>query len=289
MSLWCTICGGSMSASGSQSPSEDQSSKQSYVFPDGKIIPNTVFVGGIDGRMDEYEIREYFSKFGAVKDVKIITDRAGLSKGYGFVSYHGEIDVDKIIASQMSFHGKKLKLGPAIRKHSVCSHIQPRPVVISNPAPPYPNMWNAPVSDPYVHHPPVYSPVTQYVQPCPYSNPPVLYPQQPGYFQVPPQWPNGDQRSFVFPQAFTWNYHGNESEMLFNESVPPEIYIHEQNLSPVSTSPQKKVDRGIQTLVSCLLTSDGRLQRSSISQDDYVKDRRVQYRRSRPVIKPTFD
>ncbi|KAM3913940.1 LOW QUALITY PROTEIN: deleted in azoospermia-like-A [Leptodactylus fuscus] len=186
-----------------------------YLLP--KVIKlYRVFVGGIDGRMDEYEIREYFSR-GAVQEVKIITDGAGPSKGYGFVSHHGEIDVDKIIDSQMSFHGKKLKLGPTIRKHSVCNHIQARPVVISNPAAQYPNTWTAPVSDSYVHHPPVYSPVTQYVQTCPYSNStPILYPQiavrcqQPGYYQVPPQWPNGDQRSFVFPQDFTWNYHGSE-------------------------------------------------------------------------------
>ncbi|KAG8573023.1 hypothetical protein GDO81_012251 [Engystomops pustulosus] len=247
--------------------------------------------------MDDFEIREYFSKFGAVKEVKIITDRTGVSKGYGFVSYYDDIDVESIINSQISFHGKKLKLGPAIRKHNVCTHVQPRPVVINNPAPQYPNMWNSPVPDPYVHHPPVFSPVTQYVQACPYSSSaPVLYPQipvgcqQPGYYQVPSQWPNGDQRSsFVFPQAFTWNYHGNESEIV-SEVVPTETYIQEPNISQVSSSPQKKVDRSIQTILSCLINGDGRLQRSFVAQDDYLKDRRVhQFKRTRTVVKPSID
>ncbi|XP_075683348.1 deleted in azoospermia-like isoform X2 [Rhinoderma darwinii] len=262
-----------MSASGCQSPpEEDQPANQGYVLPEGKIMPNTVFVGGIDVRMDDFEIKDFFSKFGAVKEVKIITDRTGVSKGYGFVSYYDDVDVQKIVDSQISFHGKKLKLGPAIRKQNACTYVQPRPVLISNSPSSYPNMWNAPVPEPFVQHPPVFSPMTQYVQTCPYSSSaPVLYQQIPlgcqqtGYYQVPPpppppqpHWPNGDQRSFLCPQAFTWNYHGNETETASSEIFSPETYIQDQNVSPVSTSPQK--------------------------------DRRVhQFRRSRPVFKPTFD
>ncbi|XP_073532676.1 deleted in azoospermia-like [Phyllobates terribilis] len=262
-------------------------------------MPNTVFVGGIDARMDEIEIKEYFSRFGVVKEVKIITDRSGVSKGYGFVSYYDDVDVQKIIDSQICFHGKKLKLGPAIRKQNVCTYIEPRPVVISNPMLHYPSMWNTNVPEPYVQQPPVFSPVAQYVQTLPYSSTtPVMYHQiplgcqQPGYYQVPPQWPNGDQRNFVFPQAFSWNYNGIETEMASssNEMLLPEAYIQEQNLSPVSTSPQKKVDRSIQTILSCLIHGDGRRPRSMFPQDDYLKDRRMhQLRRSRPFMKPTFD
>uniref|UniRef100_A0A452IAE0 RRM domain-containing protein n=1 Tax=Gopherus agassizii TaxID=38772 RepID=A0A452IAE0_9SAUR len=50
---------------------------QGYVLPEGKIMPNTVFVGGIDIRMDETEIRSFFARYGTVKEVKIITDRTG--------------------------------------------------------------------------------------------------------------------------------------------------------------------------------------------------------------------
>ncbi|XP_073406834.1 deleted in azoospermia-like isoform X2 [Dendrobates tinctorius] len=258
-----------MSSSACQSsPEEDQAANQGYVLPEGKIMPNTVFVGGIDVRMDEIEIKEYFSRFGAVKEVKIITDRSGVSKGYGFVSYYDDVDVQKIVDSQIFFHGKKLKLGPAIRKQNVGTYTQPRPVFISNPMPHCPNMWHTNVPEPYVQQPPVFSPVAQYVQTLPYSSTtPVMYHQiplgcqQPGYYQVPPQWPNGDQRSMAYPQAFSWNcHHGIEMEMAStsNDILLPETYIQEQNLSPVSTSPQK--------------------------------DRRVnQFRRSRPFMKPTFD
>ncbi|XP_077124981.1 deleted in azoospermia-like isoform X2 [Ranitomeya variabilis] len=308
-----------MSSSGCQSsPEENQTANQGYVLPEGKVIPNTVFVGGIDVKggspvswccrglrkislpMDEIEIKEYFTRFGAVKEVKIITDRSGVSKGYGFVSFHDDVDVQKIVDTQICFHGKKLKLGPAIRKQNMCTYIQPRPVVISNPMPHYPNLWNTNVPEPYGQQPPVFSPVAQYVQTLPYSSTtPVMYHQiplgcqQPGYYQVPPQWPNDDQRSMVYPQAFSWNYHhGIETEMASNsnEMLLPETYIPEQNLSPVSTSPQKKVDRSIQTILSCLIHGDGRRPRFMFPQEDYLKDRRMhQFRRSRPFMKPTFD
>ena len=32
--------------------------------------------------MDETEIRSFFTRYGSVKEVKIITDRTGVSKGY---------------------------------------------------------------------------------------------------------------------------------------------------------------------------------------------------------------
>nr|2XS2_A Chain A, DELETED IN AZOOSPERMIA-LIKE [Mus musculus] len=101
-------------------------------LPEGKIMPNTVFVGGIDVRMDETEIRSFFARYGSVKEVKIITDRTGVSKGYGFVSFYNDVDVQKIVESQINFHGKKLKLGPAIRKQNLSTyHVQPRPLIFN--------------------------------------------------------------------------------------------------------------------------------------------------------------
>ncbi|KAK2090286.1 hypothetical protein P7K49_031542 [Saguinus oedipus] len=62
--------------------SSSAATSQGYVLPEGKIMPNTVFVGGIDVRMDETEIRGFFARYGSVKEVKIITDRTGVSKGH---------------------------------------------------------------------------------------------------------------------------------------------------------------------------------------------------------------
>ncbi|KAM9294318.1 deleted in azoospermia-like [Gastrophryne carolinensis] len=173
-----------------RSQEEDQPS--GYVLPEGKLMPNTIFVGGIDLRIDQHEIKDFFSKYGAVKNVKIITDASGVSKGYGFVSFYDDVEVQKIVDSPISFHGKRLKLGPAIRKQSTCAHIQPRTLVLNSPTPQYPSVWTTPMTDSFVQPMPMFSPVTHYLQTCPYPNSPVMlqqYPlqyQQPGYAQMPP-------------------------------------------------------------------------------------------------------
>ncbi|NWT44646.1 DAZL protein, partial [Chroicocephalus maculipennis] len=180
---------------------------QGYVLPEGKIMPNTVFVGGIDIRMNEADIRSFFERFGTVKEVKIITDRTGVSKGYGFVSFLENVDVQKIVESQINFHGKKLKLGPAIRKQqNLCSYVHPRPLVFNPPAPQFHSVWGNQNTETYMQPPAVMSPVTQYVQTYPYSSPAVLIQQQvpvgyqPAYnYQVQPQWLAGEQRNYVMP------------------------------------------------------------------------------------------
>uniref|UniRef100_A0A8C3AHQ4 Deleted in azoospermia-like n=1 Tax=Cyclopterus lumpus TaxID=8103 RepID=A0A8C3AHQ4_CYCLU len=87
-----------------------------YVLPEGKLTPNALFVGGIDMKVDENEMRDFFARYGAVKEVKIITYRGGICKGYGFVYFNEDVNIQSIIEQQISFKGRKLKLGPAIMK-----------------------------------------------------------------------------------------------------------------------------------------------------------------------------
>ncbi|XP_035175714.1 deleted in azoospermia-like isoform X2 [Oxyura jamaicensis] len=255
---------------------------QGYVLPEGKIMPNTVFVGGIDIRMNEAEIRSYFERYGTVKEVKIITDRTGVSKGYGFVSFLDNVDVQKIVESQINFHGKKLKLGPAIRKQqNLCSYVQPRPLVFNPPAPQFHSVWSNQSTETYMQPPAVT---------YPYSSPTLLIQQQvpvgyqPAYnYQVQPQWVPGEQRNYIMPPVYTSvNYHYSEDpEFIQTERVVPEP----TQLS--SNSPQKKsVDRSIQTVVSCLFNPENRLRNTFVSQEDYFKERRAHhFRKGRAVLK----
>ncbi|XP_045913695.1 deleted in azoospermia-like isoform X3 [Micropterus dolomieu] len=87
-----------------------------YILPEGKLTPNALFVGGIDMKVDENEMRDFFARYGAVKEVKIITYRGGICKGYGFVYFSEDVNIQSIIEQQISFKGRKLKLGPAIMK-----------------------------------------------------------------------------------------------------------------------------------------------------------------------------
>ncbi|XP_016064755.1 PREDICTED: deleted in azoospermia-like [Miniopterus natalensis] len=273
--------------------SSSSTTSQGYVLPEGKIMPNTVFVGGIDVRMDETEIRSFFARYGSVKEVKIITDRTGVSKGYGFVSFYNDVDVQKIVESQINFHGKKLKLGPAIRKQNLCAyHVQPRPLVFNPPPPPqFQSVWSNPNAEAYVQPPTMMNPITQYVQAYPpYPSSPVQvitgY-QLPVYnYQIPPQWPSGEQRSYVIPPVYTAvNYHCNEVDS-GAEVLTSECSVHEATPSSGNGPQKKSVDRSIQTVVSCLFNPENRLRNSVVTQDDYFKDKRVHhFRRSRAVLK----
>ncbi|KAM7123902.1 deleted in azoospermia-like [Ciconia maguari] len=264
---------------------------QGYVLPEGRIMPNTVFVGGIDIRMNEAEIRSFFERYGTVKEVKIITDRTGVSKGYGFVSFLDNVDVQKIVESQINFHGKKLKLGPAIRKQqNLCSYVHPRPVVFNPPAPQFHSVWGNQNTETYMQPPAIMSPVTQYVQTYPYSSPGVLIQQQvpvgyqPAYnYQVQPQWLAGEQRNYVMPPVYTSvSCHCTEDpEFIRTECTVPEPMQSSTN------SPQKKsVDRSIQTVVSCLFSPENRLRNTFVSQEDYFKERKAHhFRKGRAVLK----
>ncbi|ELK25309.1 Deleted in azoospermia-like protein [Myotis davidii] len=117
-------------------------------------------------KMDESEIRSFFARYGSVKEVKIITDRTGVSKGYGFVSFYNDVDVQKIVEFQ--------------------------------------SVWSNPNAETYVQPSTMMNPITQYVQAYPpYPTSPVQvitgY-QLPVYnYQMPPQWSTGEQRSYVIP------------------------------------------------------------------------------------------
>uniref|UniRef100_A0A3Q3B988 Deleted in azoospermia-like n=1 Tax=Kryptolebias marmoratus TaxID=37003 RepID=A0A3Q3B988_KRYMA len=97
-----------------------------YILPEGKLTPNALFVGGIDIKVDENEMRDFFARYGAVKEVKIITYRGGICKGYGFVYFSEDVNIQSIIEQQISFKGRKLKLGPAIMKERTSRSVPSR-------------------------------------------------------------------------------------------------------------------------------------------------------------------
>ncbi|XP_051927571.1 deleted in azoospermia-like isoform X2 [Hippocampus zosterae] len=91
-----------------------------YTLPEGQVTPNAIFVGGIDTGTTLTEMKDFFSQYGPIKDVKIITYRGGFSKGYGFVYFTENVDVKPILEQRIFWKGKALKLGPAIIKRKSC-------------------------------------------------------------------------------------------------------------------------------------------------------------------------
>lgn len=81
-------------------------------------VPNRIFVGGISAQTTESELAQLFSAYGNVKGTKIIVDRAGVSKGYGFVTFETENEARRIMrdAQCVIFKQRKLNIAPAIKK-----------------------------------------------------------------------------------------------------------------------------------------------------------------------------
>jgi len=53
----------------------------------GTWISNRVFVGGISHSTTESDLKERFDSYGPIKEIKIIRDKAGMCKGYGFITF----------------------------------------------------------------------------------------------------------------------------------------------------------------------------------------------------------
>lgn len=84
----------------------------------GTVIPNRVFVGGISGSTTEQDLLELFSNYGNVKSTKVINDRSGLSKGYGFVTFETEEEARRLTqqADNIMLKDRKLNIAPAVKK-----------------------------------------------------------------------------------------------------------------------------------------------------------------------------
>ncbi|XP_061669819.1 deleted in azoospermia-like isoform X2 [Syngnathoides biaculeatus] len=112
---------------GSRQDSLSPQLSNGYVLPQGRVCPNAIFVGGIDTQVNTAEMKDFFSTYGTVRDVKIITYRGGLSKGYGFVYFTEDVDIKSIVEQNIVWKGKTLKMGPAIIKQRTCRTIRPPP------------------------------------------------------------------------------------------------------------------------------------------------------------------
>ena len=57
-----------------------------------------IFIGGIGADTEEAHLQEYFSRYGNIESVAIVTDKeTGKSRGFGFVTFDDYDPVDKIV------------------------------------------------------------------------------------------------------------------------------------------------------------------------------------------------
>ncbi|KJH52883.1 hypothetical protein DICVIV_00929 [Dictyocaulus viviparus] len=89
--------------------------------PAYELIPHRVFVGGFPASTTELELREHFEQFFTIKEVKVIRSADGISKGYGFITFDTDDEADTVRGmspDKLEFKGRKLNLGPALRRMS---------------------------------------------------------------------------------------------------------------------------------------------------------------------------
>lgn len=74
-----------------------------------------VYVGNLSYNTTEDQLRDFFSQYGTIEDVKLIIDfNTGRSKGFGFVTYGSAQDCENALAANsVDLDGRKLKVNIA--------------------------------------------------------------------------------------------------------------------------------------------------------------------------------
>ena len=78
-----------------------------------------IYVGNLDYKVDEGNLKEIFQDYGVVSDVKIITDKfTGRSKGFGFVEMDDQGDGTKAIEelNGSTYENRKMVVNEARQK-----------------------------------------------------------------------------------------------------------------------------------------------------------------------------
>ncbi|KAI4308360.1 hypothetical protein L6164_031443 [Bauhinia variegata] len=88
---------------------------------------NKLFVGGLSWSVDEKSLKEAFSSFGDVTEVRIVYDKdSGRSRGFGFVIFSNE---DNAKSAKDAMDGKAL-LGRPLRINFALEKARGGPVVV---------------------------------------------------------------------------------------------------------------------------------------------------------------
>ncbi|CAG0917394.1 unnamed protein product [Notodromas monacha] len=169
----------------------------------GTRIPNRVFIGGIPPMTTEADVHSCFSKYGNVRAVKLIMDKSGVPKGYGFVTFETEEEANLVLKAveleggSLPFKDRKLNIGEAVRKMPFFSEDQSR----------LPNRGGSVIPD-VALMPPMqavneFSMYNYYLQPYP-----LMDPGNGGYGPGPLTWPPGADPAYQQPWATYQTQHG---------------------------------------------------------------------------------
>ncbi|MAZ39769.1 MAG: RNA-binding protein [Legionellales bacterium] len=74
-----------------------------------------IYVGNLSYQVSQDDLHEFFGQFGAIQDVKLITDReTGRSKGFAFITFENADSVNPALdLNGTEYGGRKLKVSVA--------------------------------------------------------------------------------------------------------------------------------------------------------------------------------
>lgn len=92
--------------------------RQDIKNPEAGATVKKLFIGGIKDDHDDEQLREYFSSYGNVQNVSIVTDKStGKKRGFGFVEFDDYDPVDKVcLNGPHKINGKQLDVKKALPK-----------------------------------------------------------------------------------------------------------------------------------------------------------------------------
>ncbi|KAB0353944.1 hypothetical protein FD755_023362 [Muntiacus reevesi] len=98
-------------------------SREDSVKPGAHLTVKKIFIGGIKEDTEEYNLRDYFEKYGKVETIEVMEDRqSGKKRGFAFVTFDGHDTVDKIVVQKYhTINGHNCEVKKALSKQEMQS------------------------------------------------------------------------------------------------------------------------------------------------------------------------
>ncbi|EGV91713.1 Heterogeneous nuclear ribonucleoprotein A3 [Cricetulus griseus] len=98
-------------------------SREGSIKPGAHLTVKKIFVGGIKEDTEEYNLRDYFEKYGKIETIEVMEDRqSGKKRGFVFVTFDDHDTVDKIVVQKyLTINGHNCEVKKALSKQEMQS------------------------------------------------------------------------------------------------------------------------------------------------------------------------